>query len=780
MRPAAHLLGSIAAQLGSKGAEVSWVRIEMSKVETLPSGESWTELIGKGPVDVWRAQGEWQLMRSREFPFELPVPEKLPPSLRLDKHSGIRYQLIASMCVRVKRGFFRRQAVSTVVTASEPILLEKHELHSTWPIYNLPEEHEETKGNFRLKMFRNKTSFAVLDEVQVRMIVHNQSAAVAKVKSLSILLRQHITLHANSDQPMQQKTDVLATKNKNARKKIKPGELLMYDLSLVVPKSHTVMTISTAKHIDVAHALCVSADVGKTRIVIDQLPVQISGFSASVSEAITARIGHVPELSLEDETEEEPDPRHYVFSNDPGAIAESRTRATPPPESVLSSSAVPMFNDEIGGAEALGTPTPMRARVFQQDQVPDPAAVADTQGRDATLRNQFMGEPPERPQSVVEGGMRPGDLVSPMVPSPRGPQLGASASGAARRPDSSFAVYRDFTSAEHEKQRLFERARAEAQAFQSRYGDGASFAEESSQRSPPAVASPRVASPPVGAPSGFPSAATEKAALYQRAKEEVDAFQQSQAGPGAGGLGLAPPAQISEPPATAQAAAAAPPAGASSSAPAVDEKEQVRRYYEAQDSVARHLAQQNGSGSSQAAAGTAAETAAPAAADSAAPAPAPALTAESAPLLTRSEARAAEEKQRLNRHYADSAPAPPAQAGPPPAFEAAAGGELPPFESVAPHQPAPSAADEKAQMAAHYAKVDAQQADADAAPPVSPAAVQADLPHLAPALADGAPALAGAAAAQDAPAPPITGASNSIDAETLDPPPRPPKVPLSQ
>ena len=70
MRPAAHLLGSIAAQLGSKGAEVSWVRIEMSKVETLPSGESWTELIGKGPVDVWRAQGEWQLMRSREFPFE--------------------------------------------------------------------------------------------------------------------------------------------------------------------------------------------------------------------------------------------------------------------------------------------------------------------------------------------------------------------------------------------------------------------------------------------------------------------------------------------------------------------------------------------------------------------------------------------------------------------------------------------------------------------------------------------------------------------------------------
>ena len=99
---------------------------------------------------------------------------------------------------------------------------------------------------------------------------------------------------------------------------------------------------------------------------------------------------------------------------------------------------------------------------------------------------------------------------------------------------------------------------------------------------------------------------------------------------------------------------------------------------------------------------------------------------------------------------------------------------------MAPHQPAPSAADEKAQMAAHYAKVDAQQADADAAPPVSPAAVQADLPHLAPALADGAPASAGAAAAQDAPAPPITGASNSIDAETLDPPPRPPKVPLSQ
>lgn len=57
-RPPAHLSGTIEVQAGAKKPiEAAWLRVEMAKTETLPSGESWTELIGQGPMDVWTAEG---------------------------------------------------------------------------------------------------------------------------------------------------------------------------------------------------------------------------------------------------------------------------------------------------------------------------------------------------------------------------------------------------------------------------------------------------------------------------------------------------------------------------------------------------------------------------------------------------------------------------------------------------------------------------------------------------------------------------------------------------
>ena len=63
-RPDAHLTGTIDVQLGSKGLECEWLRVEMAKTETLPTGETWTELIGQGPIDVWSAKGGWDLLHS--------------------------------------------------------------------------------------------------------------------------------------------------------------------------------------------------------------------------------------------------------------------------------------------------------------------------------------------------------------------------------------------------------------------------------------------------------------------------------------------------------------------------------------------------------------------------------------------------------------------------------------------------------------------------------------------------------------------------------------------
>lgn len=103
--------------------------------------------------------------------------------------------------------------------------------------------------------------------------------------------------------------------------------------------------------------------------------------------------------------------------------------------------------------------------------------------------------------------------------------------------------------------------------------------------------------------STFPSAEDEKRALYEKARAEVDAFQ-SGAGGGANGTAGGstvppyPPASSSTPsgpavPPYASAASSSTPSMQATAPPrppasADDEKAQLKRYWEAQDAVARH------------------------------------------------------------------------------------------------------------------------------------------------------------------------------------------------
>lgn len=50
-RNPAHLAGNVEVRMGSKGSKAKWLRIELRKIETVPGGESWGELIGTGPIE---------------------------------------------------------------------------------------------------------------------------------------------------------------------------------------------------------------------------------------------------------------------------------------------------------------------------------------------------------------------------------------------------------------------------------------------------------------------------------------------------------------------------------------------------------------------------------------------------------------------------------------------------------------------------------------------------------------------------------------------------------
>ena len=300
-------------RLGSKGLKASWLRIELRKLESLPSGEHWGELIGRGPIDVWVAKhghggagaaggigasgggghrrfgslaaggialggsgggggnGEmeegWELLQNADFPFRVLIPEGLPPSAKLDKQCEIAYELVTSLCVKSKKGILRKESVSSIIQSTHSIHLDKHELHSLWPMYHCADDHEMTQDDVKLKVFRQQTCYGPGDSINVRVVVLSNNVNPMKLKSISFSIKETVTFKgANHAPPIgppgmsgpvgggaSQRAEIVTGKGRTLGKKIFKGDSQMYDLSAVLSKSHSLMTISTAKHIEVSY-----------------------------------------------------------------------------------------------------------------------------------------------------------------------------------------------------------------------------------------------------------------------------------------------------------------------------------------------------------------------------------------------------------------------------------------------------------------------------------------------------------------------------------------------
>ncbi len=234
------------------------------------------------------------------------IPEGLPPSAKLDKQCEIGYELVTSLCIKTKKGLLRKESVNRIVQSTHPITLEKHELHSVWPMYSVPDDHAVSQGDLRLKIFRQQNCYGPGDEVQVRVIVFSSSVAPIKLKSVSFSIKETITYKGSSkpakggapgSKGASQTAYVLAGKGRSIGKKIYKGDSQMYDMSAQIPKTHKLMTISTAKHIEVSYTMRVRLELQKDAIVLDHLPMTMTNFTREESNKIVERIGHVPGLS---------------------------------------------------------------------------------------------------------------------------------------------------------------------------------------------------------------------------------------------------------------------------------------------------------------------------------------------------------------------------------------------------------------------------------------------------------------------------------------------------
>ncbi|KAF9076725.1 hypothetical protein BDP27DRAFT_1413877 [Rhodocollybia butyracea] len=550
-RPQAAVKGAIELRAGAQGVKAKWVRVELRKVETLPNGgvqNTFYDFVGPSPVTLWTASDEYGVLNSQDFPFQIRIPESVPPSIALENRAGIKYELLASVCTKGKRGFLRRRK-SNVVSTQAAIIIDKHELHSTWPVYCQPETRQITHEGVTLTVERNQTCYGPGDRISVMATLKSDSVHTILLRGFELTLKESTIFRAGpytsgKKSVPQVRVVPVAETRLPVNFSLYGGMVQKAELTCAVSPNHTTTTLNTARHIDITYVLSVKALLGTGQPLVMDLPVVLSNWQRNVSHEAIRRIGPAPGLSLLPATATGANTVTTQANARPSTTAmtiERPTGVSRGPSSTANGS-VDMSSkpDEMGYGGGYG-PKPGTANG------PKPATSIDDFGKSPTATG-----------SPVSAGM------------------GASASTGNRfvagntgtqpmRKPANVTTSNKWLSAEEEKKNLYEQAKQKAEATQA-----GAMAQQNVQ--------PTVTVPPKTTPAvknaAWLSAEEEKTRLYQKAQEAARKAQ---------GLDYSPSTESPNNRPIVNSTAAGVPQYLS----AEEEKAALRRYEEAKRAVQR-------------------------------------------------------------------------------------------------------------------------------------------------------------------------------------------------
>ncbi|KAL4081284.1 hypothetical protein V8B97DRAFT_2020138 [Scleroderma yunnanense] len=324
-RPQAAVKGAVEVRVGPQGAKAKWVRVELKKIETLPGGgqaNSYYDHIGSSPIVLWQSSEEYGILQSvspffclrrmLHFPFLIRIPESIPPSIALDKGAGIRYELVATACTLGKKGFFRRRK-TTVVSQATTINIDKHELHSTWPVYSQPESRSTLQDGVRLTVERSRTCYGPGDRVSITAILRAESSQPVVLRGFEFTLRETSVFRAgpqaggggsgigggNKRSGPQIRVANIGEQKVPLSATLYNGSQHKAEMGCLIPNTHTTTSLNAARHIDITYVIVVRAWVGAAQqSVAMELPVILSNWPRNVSEEAIRRIGNAPSLCV--------------------------------------------------------------------------------------------------------------------------------------------------------------------------------------------------------------------------------------------------------------------------------------------------------------------------------------------------------------------------------------------------------------------------------------------------------------------------------------------------
>ncbi|KAG9099948.1 hypothetical protein FS749_016646 [Ceratobasidium sp. UAMH 11750] len=299
-------------------AKAKWVRVELRKIEVLPGGgqnDTFSETIGERPTTLWSSQQDEfiELHSQNDFPFDIDVPEAVPPSIALERGAAIRYELVASAMLKGKKLLFKRDP-TLIPTSITPIVIEKYDLLQTWPIYATPQSRTSNAYGVTLVANLNQSGFGPGDVVSVEAILRaDASGAGVMLRGYELTVRETLIFRRPGppldhspdldSQPSQKRTPAIQTRSNIisdqkvlASLQLFPGHQHRCDLGCQIPFIQTNVSVRTARHIEVNYVVQVKAVLSNNTVVVVDLPVTITNWPRQASQDVVARIGYAPEL----------------------------------------------------------------------------------------------------------------------------------------------------------------------------------------------------------------------------------------------------------------------------------------------------------------------------------------------------------------------------------------------------------------------------------------------------------------------------------------------------
>ena len=163
------------------------------------------------------------------------------------------------------------------------IPIDKHELHSTWPVYSQPESRHLPQEGVNLSVDRTRNCYGPGDRVSIMATLKSDSLHTVILRGFEFTLKETTIFRAGPYATGKNKAPhvreaVIGEQKVPVNVTLYGGTQHKAELACIIPHNHTTTSLNSARHIDITYIIFVKALMGTGTHLVMELPVIITNW----------------------------------------------------------------------------------------------------------------------------------------------------------------------------------------------------------------------------------------------------------------------------------------------------------------------------------------------------------------------------------------------------------------------------------------------------------------------------------------------------------------------